>query len=105
MRIGVLGTGVVGQTVAGKLVALGHDVMMGARAADNEKVLGFAKRTGGRPGTFADAIRHGELIINGTRGDGSIAAIRGGAEYLAGKTLIDVSNPLDFSKGFPPMLS
>ena len=105
MKIGVLGTGVVGQTLAGKLLSLGHDVMMGARSADNEKVVAFAARTGGKAGSFGDAIRHGELTINGTRGDGSIAAIRQGADHLAGKTLIDVSNPLDFSKGFPPSLS
>jgi predicted dinucleotide-binding enzyme len=105
MRIGVLGTGVAGQTLGSKLVSLGHDVMMGARAADNEKVLAFAQRTGGRAGNFRDAIAHGELIINGTRGDGSIAAIRQGADHLSGKTLIDVSNPLDFSRGFPPLLS
>ncbi|MDR3471751.1 MAG: NAD(P)-binding domain-containing protein [Devosia sp.] len=105
MKIGVLGTGVVGQTLGGKLVSLGHDVMMGARAPDNEKVLAFAQRTGGKAGTFGDAIRHGELVVNCTRGDGSIDALRQGAEHLAGKTLIDVSNPLDFSKGFPPSLS
>jgi predicted dinucleotide-binding enzyme len=105
MKIGVLGTGVVGQTLAGKLLTLGHDVMMGARAADNAKVLAFAERSGGRAGAFGDAIRHGELVINGTRGDGSIAAIRQGADHLSGKTLIDVSNPLDFSRGFPPMLA
>jgi predicted dinucleotide-binding enzyme len=105
MKIGVLGTGAVGQTIGGKLVSLGHDVMMGARAADNHKVVGFAERTGGRAGTFGDAIRHGELLVNGTRGDASIAAIRQGAESLAGKTLIDISNPLDFSSGFPPTLS
>ena len=72
MKIGVLGTGVVGQTIAGKLVELGHDVMMGARAADNEKVLGFASRTGGRAGTFLDAARHGEIVFNCLRGDVSI---------------------------------
>lgn len=105
MRIGVLGTGAVGQTLSTKLLSLGHDVMMGARAADNEKVVAFASRTGTRPGSFGDAVRHGELVVNCTRGDGSIAAIGQGAEYLADKTLIDVSNPLDFSKGFPPSLS
>jgi 8-hydroxy-5-deazaflavin:NADPH oxidoreductase len=105
MKIGVLGTGVVGQAIGGKLVSLGHDVMMGARAADNEKVLAFALRTGGRAGTFGDAIAHGELVFNCTRGDGSIEAIRQGAGHLAGKTLIDVSNPLDFSRGLPPGLS
>jgi len=105
MKIGVLGTGAAGQTVATKFVAMGHDVMMGARAADNEKVTGFAQRTGGKAGTFADAARHGELVLNCTRGDTSLAMLTGIAAELRGKLLIDVANPLDFSNGFPPHLS
>ena len=105
MKFGVLGTGAAGQTVAAKLVALGHDVMMGARSADNEKVLGFAARTGGKAGTFADAARHGEMVLNCTRGDTSLGMLTGLARELDGKVLIDVANPLDFSKGFPPTLS
>jgi predicted dinucleotide-binding enzyme len=105
MKIGVLGTGAAGQTVAAKLVTLGHDVMMGARSADNEKVLGFAERTGGRPGTFADAAGHGDMVLNCTRGDTSLAMLTTLAAELAGKVLIDVANPLDFSHGFPPTLS
>ena len=105
MKIGVLGTGSAGQTVASKLVAMGHDVMMGARAADNEKVLGFAERTGGKAGTFAQAAAHGEMVLNCTRGDTSLGMLSGLSGELAGKVLIDVANPLDFSKGFPPTLS
>jgi len=105
MKIGVLGTGAAGQTVAGKLVAMGHDVMMGARAADNEKVLGFAKRTGGKAGTFAEAASHGDMVINCTRGDTSLATLSGLSSELKGKVLIDVANPLDFSRGFPPHLT
>ena len=75
MKIGMLGTGSVGQTVGTKLVAMGHDVMMGARSADNEKVLAFAQRTGGKAGTFADAAAHGEIVINGTRGDTSLGML------------------------------
>lgn len=105
MKIGMLGTGAVGQTVGAKLVALGHDVMMGARSADNEKVLAFARRTGGRAGTFADAAAFGELVINGTRGDTSLAMLSGLRAQLRGKILVDVSNPLDFSAGFPPHLT
>jgi len=105
MKIGVLGTGAAGQTVATKFVAMGHDVMMGARAADNEKVTGFAQRTGGKAGTFADAARHGELVLNCTRGDTSLAMLTSIAAELRGKLLIDVANPLDFSNGFPPHLS
>jgi predicted dinucleotide-binding enzyme len=105
MKIGMLGTGAVGQTVGTRLVAMGHDVMMGARAADNEKVLGFAQRTGGKAGTFAEAAAHGDMVINGTRGDTSLAMLSGLAAELRAKILLDVSNPLDFSQGFPPHLT
>lgn len=105
MKIGVLGTGPVGQTIGGKLVELGHDVMMGARAADNEKVLGFASRTGGKAGKFLDAARHGEIIFNCLRGDVSIDVLTAVSAELDDKILVDVSNPLDFSRGMPPTLS
>lgn len=105
MKIGVLGTGAAGQTIAAKFVAMGHDVMMGARAADNEKVLGFAQRTGGKAGTFADAAAHGEMVFNCTRGDTSVGMLSGLVAELKGKILIDVANPLDFSAGFPPHLT
>lgn len=105
MKIGILGTGAVGQTVGTRLVALGHDVMMGARAADNEKVLGFAARTGGKAGTFKDASSHGEMVINATRGGTSLSLLTTLGRVLRGKVLIDVSNPLDFSAGFPPHLT
>jgi 8-hydroxy-5-deazaflavin:NADPH oxidoreductase len=105
MKIGVLGTGAAGQTVASKFVAMGHDVMMGARAADNEKVLGFAERTGGRAGTFAQAAVHGDMVFNCTRGDTSLAMLTTIAAELDGKILVDVANPLDFSQGFPPHLT
>jgi predicted dinucleotide-binding enzyme len=105
MKIGVLGTGAAGQTVAQKLVSMGHDVMMGARSADNEKVVGFAGRTGGKAGTFADAAAHGEMVINCTRGDTSLATLSALRAQLRGKTLLDVANPLDFSQGFPPHLT
>jgi predicted dinucleotide-binding enzyme len=105
MRFGVLGTGEVGQAIAGKLVALGHDVMMGARSADNEKVRGFAERTGGKAGTFRDAAAHGEIVVQCSRGSVALDVLRAaGAENLDGKVLIDVSLPLDFSQGFPPSL-
>ncbi|MEP7241572.1 MAG: NAD(P)-binding domain-containing protein [Devosia sp.] len=105
MKIGVLGTGAAGQTVGTALVAKGHHVMMGARSAENEKVLGFASRTGGLSGTFADAAAHGEMVLNCTRGDTSLATLGALGEQLRGKVLIDVANPLDFSHGFPPTLT
>jgi 8-hydroxy-5-deazaflavin:NADPH oxidoreductase len=93
MRIGVLGTGVVGTTIAGKLRELGHDVMIGSRTAGEDAV------------PFADAAAHGELVFNCTNGNASLEALNAaGAENLAGKVLVDVANALDFSHGRPPLV-
>jgi predicted dinucleotide-binding enzyme len=108
MRIGVLGTGIVGQTLATKLVELGHEVTMGARAAGNEKAAEWASGTGegAAEGSFADAAAHAELVFNCTAGTASLEALRSAGEAeLRGKVLVDVANPLDFSKGMPPTLS
>jgi predicted dinucleotide-binding enzyme len=105
MKIGVLGTGPAGNAIGGKLVELGHDVMMGARSAANEKVLAFAQRTGGRAGTFRDASAHGDIVFSCLRGDVSIDVLTAVSLELEGKILADVSNPLDFSKGVPPTLA
>lgn len=108
MRIGILGTGVVGQTIGTKLVEQGHEVKMGARSAGNEKAAAWAERAGGSAshGTFADAAAFGALLFNCTAGRGSLAALEAaGADNLNGKILIDVSNPLDFSQGMPPSLT
>ncbi len=106
MKIGVLGTGVVGQAIGTRLVELGHQVMMGGRSATNDKVLAFQHKTGAQGGDFAQAAAFGELIIHCTRGDTAITVLRqAGADNLNGKILVDISNPLDFSRGFPPSLS
>jgi predicted dinucleotide-binding enzyme len=105
MKIGVLGTGPVGNAIGGKLVALGHDVMMGARAADNAKVMAFAERTGGRRGVFREAAAHGEIVFNCLRGDVALDVLTAVSGELDGKILVDVSNPLDFSRGAPPTLA
>lgn len=106
MKIAVLGTGGVGETIGSKLVQLGHEVMMGSRSASHEKGLAWVKATGQKAtlGTFADAASFGELSFNCTSGFGSVSALESAAAGLKGKLLIDVSNPLDFSKGFPPTL-
>jgi predicted dinucleotide-binding enzyme len=107
MNIGVLGTGMVGTTIASKLVELGHAVKLGARDAKNEKAAAWAKQAAGSAshGTFADSARHGEIVFNCTLGSAALEVLRAaGAENLAGKILIDTSNPLDFSKGMPPTL-
>jgi 8-hydroxy-5-deazaflavin:NADPH oxidoreductase len=108
MRIGVLGTGVVGQSIAGRLVELGHEVTMGSRQAGNEKAVAWAAEAGdgAGEGSFADAAGFGELVVNATAGGASLEVLEAaGAENLAGKVLIDVANTLDFSQGMPPRLS
>jgi predicted dinucleotide-binding enzyme len=104
MRIGVLGTGMVGKTIATKLADLGHEVKMGSRTAANESAAEWVASAGAgaSQGTFADAAAHGELVFNCTAGEASLAALAAaGAENLAGKVLVDVSNPLDHSRGMP----
>jgi predicted dinucleotide-binding enzyme len=108
MKIAVLGTGVVGKTIAGALVALGHEVTMGSRKADNAEATAWAAESGqgADHGTFADAAVAGELVVNCTSGVGSLDALRAaGEENLADKVLVDIANPLDFSQGMPPTLS
>lgn len=94
MKIGVLGTGIVGTTLATKLRELGHDVLIGSRSARDDAV------------PFAEAAAHGEVVFNCTSGTVSLEALgAAGAENLAEKVLVDVANPLDFSKGMPPTLT
>ncbi|HTL82538.1 MAG TPA: NAD(P)-binding domain-containing protein [Bacteroidia bacterium] len=108
MKIGILGTGAVGKTIGTRLVALGHEVKMGSRTAANEKAMEWVKTSGknASTGTFADAASFGEIVFNCTKGEVALDALRlVGKENLKNKILIDVSNPLDFSKGFPPSLT
>jgi 8-hydroxy-5-deazaflavin:NADPH oxidoreductase len=94
MRIGVLGTGMVGRAISGKLAELGHDVRVGSRTEGDGAVR------------FADAAAHGELVFNCTNGAGSLDALAAaGEDNLAGKVLVDVSNPLDFSGGGPALFT
>jgi len=94
VKIGVLGTGNVGRTIAAKLFELGHDVLVGSRTAKEDAV------------TFAHAAVHGELVFNCTAGDKSLEALRmAEADNLADKVLVDVANPLDFSRRMPPILA
>jgi 8-hydroxy-5-deazaflavin:NADPH oxidoreductase len=94
MRVGILGAGTVGQTLASKLRELGHEVTIGTRTPRDDAV------------TYANAAASAELVINATGGLVSLDALAAaGAENLAGKVLIDVSNPLDASRGFPPRVA
>lgn len=119
MDIAVLGTGSVGRTIAGRLAELGHAVVVGTR--DPEATLArtepdqmgnpsFASWRGEHPGvglaTFAEAAAGADLVVNASSGTATLDVLAlAGADNLAGKLLVDIANPLDFSAGFPPTLS
>jgi 8-hydroxy-5-deazaflavin:NADPH oxidoreductase len=111
MKIAVLGTGVVGRTLSGGLSALSHEVTMGTRdpaatRADSEYAAWAADHSSVSLASFADASETAELVVNATNGGASLEVLSSvGEANLAGKVLLDVSNPLDFSQGFPPSLS
>jgi predicted dinucleotide-binding enzyme len=108
MRIGVLGTGAVGRAIATRLDQLGHAVTMGSRSAESEPLCEWIAEAGESAGggSFAEAAAEAELLFNCTAGIASLAALEAaGADNLAGKTLVDVAVPLDFSAGFPPTLA
>ncbi|HEY0138929.1 MAG TPA: NAD(P)-binding domain-containing protein [Nannocystis sp.] len=107
MKIAVLGTGTVGETLADKLVSLGHHVTMGSRTRDNTKAVTWTSRAGERAaqGSFADAVADAELVFLCTLGSAAVEALTAaGEDALAGKVIVDTTNPLDFSRGFPPRL-
>jgi 8-hydroxy-5-deazaflavin:NADPH oxidoreductase len=117
MKIAILGTGMVGQTLAVALAAKGHEVMMGTR--DVAKSLASTEPNGyGMPsfgvwhkdhnsvrvGTFSDAAAFGEVLVNASSGGVSLEMLnQAKAGSVGNKVLIDVANDLDFSKGMPPM--
>ena len=108
MKIGILGTGMVGSTLGSKFIELGHEVKMGSRTSNNENATKWAKSNGphASSGTFSEAAAFGEIIFNCTAGNVSLAATQSaGSNNLKGKILVDVTNPLDFSKGMPPTLT
>ncbi len=113
MKIGIIGSGVVGQTLGKKLAELGHDVVLGTRdpgKLDEKKNMAGSLREWlaqvkdkARVATFAEAASHGELLVNATHGQVSLAALEmAGAAKAGSKTLIDAANELDFSRGMPP---
>ena len=113
MKIGIIGSGVVAQTLGAKLIELGHDVVLGTRdpaKLDEKKNMAGTLREWlakvnkkGRVATFQEAAAHGDLLFNVTNGGASIEALKlAAADKVGTKVLIDTSNELDFSKGMPP---
>lgn len=117
MNFAVLGTGIVGRSIAARLDELGHGVTIGTRdpaatlARTDTDQMGnppFAEWAGQHPiplATYADAAAHAQVVVNATSGQASLEVLAlAGAENLDGKVLIDIANPLDFSQGMPPTL-
>ena len=106
MKIGVLGSGTVGQVLGGGFTGLGHAVMIGSRSPESDELKHWKAQNGARAstGSFAEAARFGDVLILATLGSAAESAIGlAGKEHFAGKVLIDVTNPLDFSGDAPTL--
>jgi 8-hydroxy-5-deazaflavin:NADPH oxidoreductase len=118
VKIAVLGTGIVGRTMAARFADLGHEVAIGTRDPQATLTRSEPDAMGNPPfstwradhegialRTFAEAAQQAEVVVNATSGEASVDVLtQAGAANLAGKVLIDIANPLDFSQGFPPTL-
>ena len=108
MKIGILGTGEVGQSLGHGFIRRGDDVKMGSREAGGEKARAWVAKMGkgASEGTFADAAKFGDVVVLATLWSGTENALRlAGADNLAGKVVIDATNPLIFAPGKPPSLA
>jgi predicted dinucleotide-binding enzyme len=108
MDFGIFGTGIVGQTIGNRLIGLGHNIKMGSRLPNNGPARAWAKNAGRQAsyGTFAEVAAFGEILFNCTAGRGSLSALEfAHTSDLNNKVLIDVANPLDYSQGYPPILT
>src|SRR5258708_39609050 len=107
MKIGILGTGEVGNLLGSRLIENGHEIMMGGREANNQKGLDFVNKHSSENasyGTFAEASGFGEIIFNATNGRFALEALKLANTDFAGKVIIDVANPLDFSTKPPTLI-
>lgn len=97
MRIGVLGSGPVGQTLADGLLSLGHEVLLSSRTPDSDKLDAWVRRhanAAARIGDFAEAAVFGEMVVLATSWAGTHnALVLAGHPNLRGKIIIDVTNP------------
>jgi predicted dinucleotide-binding enzyme len=108
MKIGILGTGDVGQSLGKAFVATGHEVMMGGRETKNEKAEAWAQEMGSLAsvGTFADAAKFCEIAVLATLGTAAEEAVKlAGTGNFHGKLVMDATNPLAFAPGKPPSLA
>jgi 8-hydroxy-5-deazaflavin:NADPH oxidoreductase len=108
MRIGIIGSGGVGQALGKGFADLGYEVKLGTRDVHQEKVKTWLAKTGPRvsAGSFSDAAAFGEIIVLATSWSGTESAIKlAEKKNLTGKVVIDVTNPLKIAPGGPPMLA
>ena len=107
MKHAVLGSGTVGQAIASKLVSLGHPTVMGSRTPDNEKAASWVDQAGAlaSQATFADAATQAQVVWLAVSGQHALSVVEAAKDGLDGKLLLDLTNPLDFSGGFPPKLT
>ncbi len=104
MKVGIIGSGVVGQTLGTGLVGLGHEVKIGSRQAGNEKLVEWVGKTGDKAseGTFAEVATFGDIVILATLWDGTEQAIQmAGPANFAGKVVVDATNPMKFGPSGP----
>jgi len=107
MKVGILGSGDVGKALGRGFIALGHSVVMGARDAGNPKAAAWVKEAGPKAsaGTFKDAATAGEIVVLATLGTATEDILRSiGPDPFKGKSVLDATNPLDFSKGAPRLV-
>jgi len=107
MKVGILGSGDVGQALGRGFARHGWDVMIGSREPASEKLSAWRALAGAnaRTGTFAEAAEFGEVVVLALHGGGTEAALDlAGPHRFRGKLVLDATNPLDFSKGMPPGL-
>ncbi len=108
MKVGIFGTGIVGTTIASKLLANSHEVMIGSRSGSSNNLNALLNQYPETcsQGKFQDAAFFGTIIFNCVMGIYSLEAVRKSNEVnFKGKTIVDVTNPLDFSLGMPPRLT
>jgi predicted dinucleotide-binding enzyme len=109
MKVGILGSGDVGQALGNGFLSRGHEVKLGAREATNEKAAKWAAKHGDKKataGTFRDAAAFGETLVLATLWSGTENALSlAGKENFKGKVVLDVTNPLVFEPGKPPRLA
>lgn len=106
MNIGILGTGIVGQTLGSAFVSNGHKVMLGSRDGNNATAIKWADTHNAQQGSFSEAAAFGDILFNCTMGIFSLEAIKLAKEKnFKNKILIDAANPVDFSLGMPPRLT